>query len=212
VAASSVDDVFYDSRARIETESRRALQDMLDADHAGMEVSGFELQDVQPPQSLQDEFADVTKAREEEKAKLADAQAYANRILPQARGEAMRMVQEAEGYRSSVIERAKGDTARFVAALAQYDKAPQVTRKRLYLDAMESILGKTSKVVVDARGGGTPTFYLPLDQLLRQTQAAPAPPAAPAAGGSAPTGPAISDVPHATPPVAEDYRSREREP
>lgn len=166
VVGKSKVDYVMNERAAVAQQTQEILQKLLDTFVSGVLVTTLALQDVQPPEPVQPAFDDVTRAREDEVKKKNEAEAYANAILPTARGEASRQLAEAEGYRSRVVERAKGEAARFTALLTEYDKSPQVTRKRLYLDAMESVLGNTSKILVDTKSN--PLLYLPLDQLMRQ--------------------------------------------
>jgi membrane protease subunit HflK len=199
VGRSKIDDVIKEGREKIGQQTRQILQDMLDAYDSGIFVTSLTLQSAAPPDAVKPAFDDVTRADEDEDRKKNEAEAYANTILPQARGEAARLIQEAEGHKSRVTERARGDADRFLAMVAEYEKAPQVMRKRLYLDSMESVLGNSSKVLIDSSKGGNQMIYLPLDQLMRRSQ------------GEAAT-PLPSNTPEgSTAPSATDgYRSRER--
>ncbi len=202
VGKSKVDFVLSEGRVDVAQQTQNILQDRLDAYASGLLVTTLTLQDVQPPDPVQPAFDDVTRSREDEVKKKNEAEAYSNAILPVARGEAARLMAEAEAYRSRVVERAKGEADRFVALSAEYERAPQVTRKRLYLDAMESVLSNTSKIVVDSDGGNQ-LLYLPVDQLMRQAPAA-APAEQPAAAAPAP-------APRAAPATpGDDYRGRGR--
>ncbi|HXG27276.1 MAG TPA: FtsH protease activity modulator HflK [Nevskiales bacterium] len=201
VGKSKVDFVLSEGRVEVAQQTQNILQDRLDAYASGLLVTTLTLQDVQPPDPVQPAFDDVTRSREDEVKKKNEAEAYANAILPIARGEAARQIAEAEAYRSRVVERAKGEADRFVALSAEYERAPQVTRKRLYLDAMESVLANTSKIVVDSDSGNQ-LLYLPVDQLMRQAPAAPADDAA----AQVPA-PAARPAPAAP---ANDYRGRGR--
>jgi membrane protease subunit HflK len=204
VGKSKVDFVLNEGRVEVAQQTQTILQDRLEAYTAGLQVTTVALQDVQPPEPVQPAFDDVTRSREDEVKKKNEAEAYANSILPVARGEAARQMAEAQAYRARVVERAKGEAERFVALTAEYEQAPQVTRKRLYLDAMESVLGNTSKIIVDSKSGNQ-MLYLPVDQLLRQPEApvdatrTPAASVAPAPGR-----------PAGSPSTAEDYRGRGR--
>lgn len=177
VGKSKVDFVLNEGRVEVAQQTQTILQDRLDAYASGVLVTTLTMQDVQPPEPVQPAFDDVTRSREDEVKKKNEAEAYANAILPTARGEAARLAAEAEAYRSRVVERAKGEAERFIALAAEYEKSPQVTRKRLYLDAMESVLGNTSKIVVDTKGSNQ-LMYLPIDQLMRQPSGTPVEPAA----------------------------------
>ncbi len=166
------------SQAEIATATRKLLQQILDSYHSGVQLTEANLK-VEPPDALQPAFADVIKAGEERKTLRNDAQAYADSRVPAARADAARNITEAQAYRDQVIARAEGDVARFAAVLEEYRKAPQVTRKRLYLDTMSGIYSRSGKVLVDV-DKGNPNFTVPLQQIL---QASPEPEAeAPPAG------------------------------
>jgi len=125
------------------------------------------VRDARPPEAVQGAFNDVIKAREDEQRVQNEALAYANRVVPVARGEAQRIIEQANAYRDEVVARADGEASRFNQLLTEYDKAPQVMRDRLYIDAMQSVLGNTSKVLVDVEGGNN-MFYVPLDKIMSQ--------------------------------------------
>jgi membrane protease subunit HflK len=124
------------------------------------------MQKAQPPEEVKSAFDDAVKAREDEQRAKNEAEAYANDILPRARGAAARMVQEAEGYKVGSISRAEGDAQRFSRIATEYAKAPAVTRERLYIETMEQVLSNTTKVFIDQRGGNN-VLYLPLDKIMR---------------------------------------------
>ena len=146
---------------------------------------------------------DAVKASQDRERQKNEGQAYANDVIPKARGTAARLVQEAEGYRQRVIERAEGDAARFSQVVAEYNKAPQVTRDRLYIEAMQQIMSNTSKVLVDQKGGNN-LLYLPLDKLMQVTPGA--------AAGEAAAKPPEAAPPEPTTARSRDaFRSRERE-
>ncbi len=198
VGKSTMDYVLGAGRAEVAAQTRKLMQRSLDQYQSGLEVVTVNLQQAQPPEPVQPAFADAVMAREDEVRFMNEAQSYANGIIPQARGEAARIEQEAVAYRAQVIATAEGDTARFEQLLAEYRKAPQVTRDRLYLDALESVLSNSSKVLMDVEGGNN-LLYLPLDKLMRQGAASrgPAPmPTFPApAAGSQPNKPVIERDP-----------------
>jgi membrane protease subunit HflK len=137
----------------------------MDSYHSGIQVTSVNLQDAQPPEQVQNAFADAIKAREDEQRLINEAQAYANDVIPKARGAAARKTQEAEGYKEQVIAQAQGETSRFSQLLTEYTKSPDVTRKRLYIDAMESVLSSTNNVIVDVKNGNN-MMYLPLDKMI----------------------------------------------
>jgi membrane protease subunit HflK len=141
------------------------------------------MQNVQPPEQVQASFDDAVKAGQDRERQKNEGQAYANDVIPRARGGASRLLQEAEGYRSRIVASAQGDAARFRQVLTEYQKAPAVTRDRMYLETMQQIFANTTKVMVDARNGNN-LLYLPLDKLIGQTGAAEA-----AAGMRAPVVP-----------------------
>ncbi|MDG4553357.1 MAG: FtsH protease activity modulator HflK [Candidatus Competibacter sp.] len=132
---------------------------------AGLQIVTVVLQDAQPPEEVQDAFADAIKAREDEQRLKNEAEAYANEIIPKARGQAARRLQEASAYKEQVVAQAQGEASRFEQLLSAYRKAPEVTRERLYLETVESVLSRTSKVLVDVKGTNN-LLYLPLDRLL----------------------------------------------
>ncbi len=165
VGRSKMDYVLSEGRAAIAATTKRLTQEILDFYKTGLMVTTVNLQQSQPPEQVQDAFNDAIKAREDNVRFINEAEAYANGIVPQARGEAARVVEEANAYREQIVARAKGDAARFTKLLAEYRKAPDVTRERLYLETVESVLANTSKAVVDTRQGNS-LLYLPLDRLV----------------------------------------------
>ena len=173
VGKSEMDFIITDGRADAVDKSKRLMQSILDQYQSGLVISSLNMQDAQAPQQVQGAFADAVKAREDEVRFKNEAEAYANDVLPKARGQAARLLEEANAYKEQVIAEAEGETARFLSVLAQYKLAPSVTRKRLYLDTLESVLSQSSKVVVDTKGNNN-LLYLPLDKLMqRDPDAAP---------------------------------------
>ncbi len=168
IGDNPMDFVLLEGRAEIAVQIRQILQDILDGYQTGLELTAVNLQDVRPPREVKDAFDDAIKAREDKERSKNEAEAYANSVVPEARGQAARIVQEAEAYKASMIARAEGESQRFNLLLAEYVKAPEVTRQRLYLEAMESVLGNASKVLVNVEGGNN-VMYLPLDELMRST-------------------------------------------
>ncbi|MCK8516123.1 FtsH protease activity modulator HflK [Methylonatrum kenyense] len=164
VGKRRLDFVLTEGRTEVAQETRRVLTETLDRYEAGLEVVSVDIQDVQPPEQVQGAFEDAIMAREDEQRKINQANAYRNEVLPRAHGEAARIREEAEGYRQQVVALAEGESARFMALLQEYDRAPEVTRERLYLDAMAEIMGRSSKVMIDS-ASGDPLLYLPLDRL-----------------------------------------------
>jgi membrane protease subunit HflK len=146
------------------------VQAILDQYETGLIVTAVSLEEAQPPDEVQAAFSDAIKAREDKERIISEAEAYANEILPVARGDAARIIEEAEGYKTRVEQSALGESQRFLSLLKEYKKAPEVTRERLYIEAMESVLGNTSKVLVDQNeGGGNSLMYLPIDKLIGQS-------------------------------------------
>lgn len=166
VGGSEMDRVLTDGREAIAVEVDKRLQEHLDRYKTGIVVGKINIEDAHPPKDVKAAFDDVIKAKEDEERVKNEAQAYANQVVPEARGKAQRMIEEANAYKTEVVERAIGEVARFEQLYAQYKKAPEVTKRRLYLETMEQVLGSTSKVVVDTDGGNM--MYLPLDKILQQ--------------------------------------------
>ncbi len=184
VGRRTMDAVLFGSREEIAAEVRKELQDMLDRYQTGLMVTAVAIQNAQPPDAVQSAFDDASKAVQDKDRQINEGEAYANSVVPRARGDAARLMQEAEGYQVRVIDTAEGDAARFRKILAAYVKAPRVTRERMYIDAMRDIFANTSKVLIDTRNSA-PLLYLPLDRLLRQSSAgeSAAPSGAPSAAG-----------------------------
>jgi len=200
-----MDQVLYESRQEIADQVRARMQEMLDRYGTGILISAVAIQNAQPPEQVQAAFDDAVKATQDRERQINEGQAYANDVVPKARGLAARLAQEADGYRTRVLETAEGDASRFRSILTEYNKAPAVTRERLYLETMQQVFSSTTKVMIDVRSGN-PLLYLPLDKLIQQsvTDATPQRPA----GSSAP-----ADAP---PPVPgerarDNVRGRERE-
>lgn len=166
-----MDFILTEGREEIETRIHEILQATLDSYQSGLTVTEVNLKDAQPPEAVQNAFADAIRAREDKQRLQNEAEAYANDILPKARGAAARKSSEAEAYREKVVAEAEGQAQRFDQLLAEYSKAPQVTRKRLYLDAMQTVLSNSSKVVVDGDSGNM--TVLPLEQLLKRGSVPP---------------------------------------
>lgn len=208
IGQSEMDFVITGGRSEVVQRIRALVQQILDRYGAGLAVVNLNMQDAQAPDQVQGAFADAVKAREDEQRLKNEAEAYANDILPRARGQAARLIEEANAYRDKVVASAEGETARFLSILAQYEKAPEVTRKRLYLETMEEVLAGSSKVLVDTSGGNNNNLlYLPLDKLMQRS---PALPGATASGSDAtaatgnPASPARTDI-----RLRENMRQRE---
>ena len=170
VGRSSMDFVITGGRAEIAHETRELLQTILDRYQTGITVRAVEMQNAQPPAEVKDAFDDAVRAREDEERLKNEAEAYANDVIPKARGAAARIVQEAEGYKESVIATSQGEASRFLQVLEEYNRAPGVTRDRLYLEAMEEVLSRSTKLVIDQGSNSNSVMYLPLDQLIRRQE------------------------------------------
>jgi len=166
VGQNTMDDILTKGREEIADRTKAILQQRLDDYKTGLLVTEVNLEQAQPPESVQAAFADVIKAREDHQRLKSEAQAYANDRGPKAGGAAARLVAEATAYRDQVVTKAQGDASRFTQLLTEYRKSPRVTRERLYLDAIGGVLSNTNKVLVDV-DKGSPMFYLPLDQLMK---------------------------------------------
>ena len=171
VGKNNMDFVIKDGRIQVATRTKDLMKEILDSYKIGLVVTNVNMQNAQPPEQVQHAFSDAVKAREDKERLVNEAEAYSNDILPRARGKAARMGQEAAAYRDEIIAKANGETARFLKILTQYQKAPVVTRERLYLESMESVLGNSNKVLVDVKKGNN-LMYLPLDR-LQSHQASP---------------------------------------
>ncbi|HEX7328281.1 MAG TPA: FtsH protease activity modulator HflK [Casimicrobiaceae bacterium] len=189
VGKSKMDFALYEGREQIAKQTEQLMQQMLDRYGTGVFVQKVTLQNVQPPDKVQAAFDDAVKAGQDRERLKNEGQAYANNVVPRARGMAARLLEEANGYTAEVVQRAEGDTQRFDKVLTEYKKAPGVTRERLYLDMMQSVLGSTNKVLIDQKSGGN-LLYLPLDKLIEKagTAATPEPASTPAAGGTGTSG------------------------
>ena len=206
VGKSKMDFVLYEGRAEIATRAAKLMQDILDRYKTGISISKVTMQNAQPPEQVQASFDDAVKAGQDRERAKNEGQAYANDVIPRARGAASRLLQEADGYKQRVTANAQGDASRFKQILVEYSKAPKVTRDRMYLDTIQQMMTNSSKVLVDQKGGNN-LLYLPLDKLIQSTGAgtglADAPPVrAPEAAVPAPESTARS---------REAFRSRERE-
>ncbi|MFC7206004.1 FtsH protease activity modulator HflK [Comamonas endophytica] len=188
VGKMSMDAAMQDERDQIAPRVRALMQTILDRYRVGVEVVGINLQQsgVRPPEQVQASFDDVLRAGQERERAKNEAQAYANDVVPRATGVASRMLEEAAGYKERIVAQAQGDAQRFSALQAEYQKAPQVTRERLYLESMQQIYGNVTKVLVDSRQGSN-LLYLPLDKIMQATGQGAAP--ADAAAGAAATPP-----------------------
>jgi len=185
VGRSKMDFVLYEGREKVASDTQQLMQVILDRYVSGAQVTNVTMQGVQPPEQVQAAFDDAVKASQDRERQKNEGQAYANDVIPKARGTAFALLQQAEAYRSQTVENATGNADRFKSILVEYQKAPAVTRDRMYLDTMQHIFANTTKVMADSRTGNN-LLYLPLDKLIAQVAAAdtarvnqtPPPPAA----------------------------------
>lgn len=206
VGKSKMDFVLYEGRAEVADQATRLMQQILDRYRTGIQISKVNMQNAQPPEQVQAAFDDAVKAGQDRERLKNEGQAYANDVIPRARGVAARLLEEANGYKQRVEANAIGEADRFKLVLAEYSKAPQVTRERLYQEAMQQILSNTTKVLVDDKGSGN-LLFLPLDRLLQ-------------AAGASVAAEAVQLPPENIQPAAKNddlfrsrdsFRSRERE-
>ena len=171
IGRSTLQPILTGARQNIETAVHELMQKVLDDYGAGVQITQVQLQKVDPPSQVIDAFRDVQAARADSERAQNEAQSYANKVVPEARGKAAQITQSAEAYREQTVAEAKGATSRFLQVYDEYKKAPDVTRQRMYLETMERLFGGTDKIIVDQGGGVVP--YLPLDQLTRRPQTPP---------------------------------------
>jgi membrane protease subunit HflK len=209
VGKSKMDFVLNQGRSEVAARVKQLMQQILDRYKTGIFVTTVSLQGVQAPEQVQSAFEDVVRAGQDRERFKNEGQAYANDVVPKARGVAARLFEEANGYRQSMVATAQGDSARFRQILTEYERAPQVTRERIYLETMQQILGATSKLIVDTKAGQN-LLYLPIDRLMQQS--------AQSSGGATvevprPASPEVSSPAAAepTPSRREGIRSRDRE-
>ncbi|WP_374339826.1 FtsH protease activity modulator HflK [Methyloversatilis sp.] len=200
VGKSKMDFVLYEGREQIAVDAQGIMQQILDRYETGIQISKLTLQNAQPPEQVQAAFDDAVKAGQDLERQKNEGQAYANDVIPKARGTASRLMEEANGYKQRIIATADGDASRFRQVLAEYVKSPEVTRQRMYIDTMQQIMTNTSKVMIDSKGGGN-LLYLPLDKLMQQ--------AGVSADGSARVAEPMTLPPLMTDQTANDARNRE---
>jgi membrane protease subunit HflK len=232
VGRSKMDTVLYEGREKIAIDLAASIQKILDSYKAGILITSVTVQNVQPPEPVQASFDDAVKAGQDQERLKNEGQAYANEIIPRAKGTAARLIQEAEGYKAKVIATAEGDASRFKQVYVEYAKAPQVTRDRMYIDTMQQVYNNVTKVMVDTRSSNS-MIYLPLDKLIQQSSGEPpalnnlganansssAPSVAPSVSSLAPSVSSVapsaggSAVPVAPSPVdkRDSLRSRDRD-
>lgn len=208
IGKSKMDFVLYEGREQVAAQTTKLMQEILDRYKIGVAISKVTMQNAQPPEQVQAAFDDAVKAGQDRERQKNEGQAYANDVIPKARGNAARLLEESEGYKQRVIVSSEGDASRFKQILVEYSKAPGVTRDRLYLDMMQQVLSSTSKILIDQKSGNN-LLYLPLDKLIQTSGPSPSPSPTP-----------VSETP---PPTAQDaghdslarsreaFRGRERE-
>ncbi|MDZ5604271.1 FtsH protease activity modulator HflK [Pseudomonas sp. RP23018S] len=173
VGSTSMDQVLTEGREQMAVDIRERLQRFLDTYRTGITVTQVNVQSAAAPREVQEAFDDVIRAREDEQRARNQAESYANGVVPEARGQAQRIIEDANGYRDEVIARAKGEADRFTKLVAEYNKAPDVTRQRLYLETMQEVYSNTSKVLITTKDGQNNLLYLPLDKMVEGSRNAP---------------------------------------
>ena len=181
VGRNQIEPILTANREPIQEEVRGLMQRILDSYGAGVTITRVQMQKADPPAQVLEAYRDVQAARTDQDRMRNEAEAYANRIVPEARGGAARIIQQSEGYKQQVTAQAQGEAQRFIAVFDQYKRAPDVTRRRIYLETMQDVLGNMNKVILDNRSGQGVVPYLPLPELQRQ-QTRPGPPVADASG------------------------------
>jgi membrane protease subunit HflK len=212
VGNSTMDSVLYEQRDAIATELVKSIQHQVNKLKAGVTIANVNVQSVQAPEQVQAAFDDAFKAGADRERLKNEGQAYANDVIPKAQGTAARLREEAAGYSARVVAQAEGDAQRFKSVLTEYQKAPGVTRDRLYIDTMQQIYSNVTKVMVDARQGSN-LLYLPLDKLMQQSSPAGSAPVTPvpAATPSNSSSSGTTDLPASSSPTlgTQDARSRD---
>ena len=208
VGKSKMDFVLYEGREKVAFDVNALMQKILTNYDAGVHITNVTMQGVQPPEQVQAAFDDAVKAGQDKERQKNEGQAYANEVIPKARGEASRLLQEAEGYQSKVVANAEGNASRFKQVLVEYQKAPAVTRDRMYLETMQQIFSNTSKLMMDTKSGNN-MIYLPLDKLIPQQDVSTNPKSVSGSSQNA----AVAAVPEQIPTVemrfSKDGRSRD---
>ncbi|HKW37112.1 MAG TPA: FtsH protease activity modulator HflK [Burkholderiales bacterium] len=200
VGKSKMDFVLYEGRDQVARASETLMQNILDRYKSGIAITKVNVQNAQPPEQVQAAFDDAVRAKQDLERQKNEGQAYYNDVVPKAQGTASRLLEEAKGYRSRVVANAEGEASRFRQILVEYNKAPQVTRDRLYLDMVQQILASTSKILIDAKAGSN-LLYLPLDKIIQMS-----------AAGTLPDGQTAAPAQRATePPASSDSGARSRD-
>ena len=170
VGSTEMDEVLTEGRAVMGDEIKIRIQDYMNTYGTGIFVTQVNVDETAPPDAVREAFDEVIRAREDEVRVRNEADAYANQVIPEARGEAQRYLEESEGYRQRVVAQANGEAQRFSKLYVEYKAAPEVTRERMYLDTMEAVMSNASKVMIDVEGGNN-MMYLPLDRMMQQAGA-----------------------------------------
>ena len=204
VGKSKMDFVLYEGREQIAADAHQSIQTILDRYDTGIQVSRVTMQNAQPPEQVQAAFDDAVKAGQDRERLRNEGEAYANDVIPRARGTASRLIEEANAYQASVVANAEGEASRFTQVLGEFRRAPEVTRERMYLDTMQQLMSNTSKVMVDTKGNGN-LLMLPLDKLMQSVGAS----AGSATGGMAQGSVGGDAVPPSRAGSSTDMRSRE---
>jgi membrane protease subunit HflK len=170
VGQNNIQPILTEARQKTEQGVQKLMQDILDYYRAGIRIDQVRLQKVDPPAQVIDAFRDVQAARADQERLQNEAYAYSNRVVPEARGDAERILQGAIAYKEQTVAEANGQTARFIKVYDEYKKAPEVTRRRMYLETMERVLGGTDKIILDSKGGQGVVPFLPLDQLQKKRE------------------------------------------
>lgn len=194
VGQQPMDSVLYSGRTEVATQVQKLAQQILDVYQTGVQISTVAIQNVQPPEQVQAAFDDAVKAGQDRERQINEGNAYASKILPEAQGQVARMVQEAEGYRAKVTGDAQGDTARFTSIESEFTKAPAITRERMYLSTMQTILENSSKIMIDSQASNN-MLYLPLDKIMQQVSRGNSDANAPVAAAAASTATGSSTSP-----------------
>jgi membrane protease subunit HflK len=209
VGKSKMDFVLYEGRESIRAQAQKLMQQILDRYQSGVAISQVTMQQAQPPEQVQAAFDDAVKASQDRERQINEGQAYANDVVPKARGSASRLMQEAEGYKQRIIAAAEGEASRFRQIQTEYSRAPAVTRERMYIDTVQQVLTNTSKVIVDQKAGSN-LLFLPLDKLLQQSAGAAVAPPDTTDRAQAPDMQQQS-APTVDPRSRDSFRSRDRE-
>ncbi|MFI8647675.1 FtsH protease activity modulator HflK [Pseudomonas iridis] len=196
VGSTAMDQVLTEGRELMASEIKERLQRFLDTYRTGITVTQVNVQSAAAPREVQEAFDDVIRAREDEQRSRNQAETYANGVVPEARGQAQRILEDANGYRDETVSRAKGEADRFTKLVAEYRKAPEVTRQRLYLDTMQEVFSNTSKVLVTGnKDGQSNLLYLPLDKMIQNSSGNAPVTGSAAASSNTDATPHVTDVP-----------------